>query len=396
MADTEEEDPPGMAPLEADDYETVDSADEDDDDWDADQYGEVVVEGDFEGDAAQSDAGAAEAAEPEPEQLADSRVWGIDNDALEALKAKTAKLARPGSIRALTQIAQPGDKLRLPTHYTQQYRIWTTVQEFKEKSRIFPWDQIFRSRPGPSYASVGGLLQRGPYDSISGNHSQIPAMSLTTNAMPVAGGTDGPARPFSGITSGLSEGPSSPPSAGVALIGSGSGHTSLDFGGSGATPGATLGQERYASSRKWDDTDDTLLLALHTQWSGNWEQIVSHFNKQPGEGRTRTKKAMQHRFSTLQRARRASETFAAPHPAAAGQLNGFSSVSVVPHQVSVVPPPGIAAAFGMFKTAPATAQMPTGGVRAADTADAASDVPVVPQAITVTTPPDAPASMDLG
>ena len=179
----------------------------------------------------------------------------------------------------------------------------------------------------------------------------------------------------------------------------------------------SLYQERYASSRKWDDTDDTLLLALHTQWSGNWEQIVSHFNKQPvrfgsisfprihtlflflphssrspsfslflspsfcllsrflsflfshyltlflsallslcfflsasfslphthtythihtclscsrllpqGEGRTRTKKAMQHRFSTLQRARRASETFAAPHPAAAGQLNGFSSV----------------------------------------------------------------------
>ena len=60
---------------------------------DADQYGEVVVEGDFEGDAAQSDAGAAEAAEPEPEQLADSRVWGIDNDALEALKAKTCALA---------------------------------------------------------------------------------------------------------------------------------------------------------------------------------------------------------------------------------------------------------------------------------------------------------------
>ena len=77
-------------------------------------------------------------------------------------------------------------------------------------------------------------------------------------------------------------------------------------------------------------------------------------------------------------------------------LRRHTQVSVVPHQVSVVPPPGIAAAFGMFKTAPATAQMPTGGVRAADTADAASDVPVVPQAITVTTPPDAPASMDLG
>ena len=52
-----------------------------------DQYGEVVVEGDFDGNA--SDAGGSEPEKP------DKRVWGIDNEALEALKAKTCVPASP-------------------------------------------------------------------------------------------------------------------------------------------------------------------------------------------------------------------------------------------------------------------------------------------------------------
>lgn len=327
-----------MVPLEADDYETVDSADEDDD-WD-DQYGEVVVEGDFDGNA--SDGGESEAAEPEKP---DTRVWGIDNEALEALKAKTAKLPRPGS---LIRPIQSGDKLGLPTHYTPQYRIWTSVQEFKEKSRIFPWDQIFRSQPGtasgPSLASytappyiqsigavksesgASGTVPYGAYDNTpSYPNNPTPQYAQTSSTslqmpMPTAPGAgrsvSGPSREAS-IPRSVSvldfSGPSVPPTAGsVGSIGS-----------------FTIAQDRV-TSRKWDDSDDKLLLALHANWNGNWEAIVLRFNQQPDEGRTRTKKAMQHRFATLQRARRASVALAAPHPAATDQLNGVSSINPVP------------------------------------------------------------------
>ena len=78
-------------------------------------------------------------------------------------------------------------------------------QEFKEKSRIFPWDQIFRSQPGPSLASytvppyiqssglvkseidAGGTLQYGAYDNTprypnnpnpNPQHAQASSMSL--------------------------------------------------------------------------------------------------------------------------------------------------------------------------------------------------------------------------
>lgn len=391
-----------MVPLEADDYETVDSADEDDD-WD-DQYGEVVVEGDFDGNA--SDAGGSEPEKP------DKRVWGIDNEALEALKAKTAKLPRPGSLMA--RPIQPGEKLGLPTHYTPQYRIWTTVQEFKEKSRIFPWDQIFRSQPGPSLASytvppyiqssglvkseiaAGGTLQYGAYDNTprypnnpnpNPQHAQASSMSLQMPMPAVPGaGRPPPCMTHPRPVSGPSEEASIPRSASVSLASS-SGHGSLDFSGPSAAPTAgsigSVGSFTIAervTSRKWDDHDDTLLLALHTKWGGNWEAVVSRFNQQPDESRTRTKKAMQHRFSTLQRARRATEASAAT---ATDQLNGISPVNAVPRGTAAAP----VTAPTAFKTALGAQTM--GGFRAADAA--ASDVPAVPQLV----PPLVPAGVPL-